>query len=178
MSLQLRTPSIVRLLAFSACWMAGVAHADIYSDMAALTRAGQPEAAITQADAYLATNPRDPQVRFLKGVAQSRAGNTQAATETFERLVEEYPELPEPYNNLAVIFAADNQLEKARGALELAVRNNPNYALAHENLGDIYARLAHNAYLRSLQLQPGPAQQRGLALKQATLAAMLQPTQP
>ena len=178
MSLQLRTPSIVRLLAFSACWIAGVAHADIYGELAALTRAGNPEQAIAQADAYLTSNPRDPQVRFLKGVAQSRAGDTQAATETFERLVEEYPELPEPYNNLAVIFAAQNQLDKARGALEMAVRNNPNYALAHENLGDIYARLAHNAYQHSLQLQPAATQQRGLSLKLSTLAAMLQPAQP
>ena len=111
-------------------------------------------------------------MRFLKGVAQSQAGDLTAATATFEALIEEYPELPEPYNNLAVIYASQSQLDKARNALEMAVRNNPNYAVAHENLGDIYARLAHDAYQRSLQLH---GNNRALQLKLSTLTEMLQP---
>lgn len=175
MSLPLRLRSVLRVITLCGCFCAGAAHADIYSELNTLNLQGQSQAAIEKADAYLEGNPRDPQVRFLKGIAQSQAGAADAAIETFQRLVEEYPELPEPYNNLAVIYAGQNQLDKARGALEIAVRNNPNYAIAHENLGDIYARLAHNAYSRSLQLQ---SRNQALSLKLSTLTSILQPQQP
>lgn len=172
MSFYLRPRSMLRLVALSGCLLAGAAQADIYTDVSGLAKSGKSTEAIAKADQYLATNPRDPQMRFLKGVAQSQAGDLDAATATFQALIEEYPELPEPYNNLAVIYASQNQLDKARGALEMAVRNNPNYAVAHENLGDIYARLAHDAYNRSLQLN---GNNRPLKLKLSTLTGMLQP---
>lgn len=160
------------LMALSGFLVAGAAHADMYGDVSELAKSGKTTEAIAKAEQYLSTNPRDPQMRFLKGVAQSKAGDMDAATATFQALVEEYPELPEPYNNLAVIYANQNQLDKARGALEMAVRNNPNYAVAHENLGDIYARLAHDAYNQSLKLN---GNNRPLKLKLTTLTEMLQP---
>ena len=163
---------MLRLLALSGFLITGAAHADVYVDVASLARNGNTTDAIAKADQYLATNPRDPQMRFLKGVAQSKAGDMDAATLTFQALIEEYPELPEPYNNLAVIYASQNQLDKARGALEMAVRNNPEYAVAHENLGDIYARLAHDAYNQSLKLN---GNNRPLKLKLTTLTDMLKP---
>lgn len=175
MSSYLRPQSLLRLLALSGFLWAGMAQADMYEDVSKLTRSGKTAEAIAKADQYLSTNSRDPQMRFLKGVAQSKAGDLAAATSTFEALIEEYPELPEPYNNLAVIYANDGQLEKARSALEMAVRNNPNYAVAHENLGDIHARLAHQAYNKSLQLNDN---NRALKLKLSTLTSMLQPAQP
>ncbi|MBD9401205.1 tetratricopeptide repeat protein [Comamonas sp. CMM02] len=172
MSSYLHPRSMLRLLALSGFLIAGVAQADMYDDVAALAKSGKPAEAIAKADQYLSNNPRDPQMRFLKGVAQSKAGDLEAATTTFQTLVEEYPELPEPYNNLAVIYASQGQLDKARGALEMAVRNNPNYAVAHENLGDIYARLAHDSYNQSLKLN---GNNRALKLKLSTLTDMLQP---
>ena len=172
MSLVLRTRPLLRLLALSGLLLTGAAHADVYGDVSSLAKSGKTAEAIAKADQYLGSNPRDPQMRFLKGVAQSQAGDLTAATATFEALIEEYPELPEPYNNLAVIYASQSQLDKARSALEMAVRNNPDYAVAHENLGDIYARLAHDAYQRSLQLH---GNNRALQLKLSTLTEMLQP---
>ncbi len=164
--------SLLRLLLVSGFLLAGTAHADMYADVSALTKSGKTAEAIAKADQYLSTNSRDPQMRFLKGVAQSKAGDLDAATATFQALVEEYPELPEPYNNLAVIYANNGDLDKARAALEAAVRNNPHYAVAHENLGDIYARLAHQAYKQSLQLN---SSNRSLQLKLSTLTEMLLP---
>ncbi len=58
----------------------------------------------------------------------------------FTKLSEDYPELPEPYNNLAVLYAQQKQYDKARTALEMAIRTHPSYAIAYENLGDIYAK--------------------------------------
>ena len=165
--------SALRALAVAALLAAGgAAQADDYSDVAKLVRDGKTADAITKADKYLASNQRDPQMRFLKGTAQAAAGQSEDAIATFTLLTEEYPELPEPYNNLAVIYASQNRLDQARNALEMAVRNNPNYAVAHENLGDIYTRLAQQSYTRSLQLSGNNA---ALKLKQSTLGGVLQP---
>ena len=165
--------SALRALAVAALLAAGgVAQADDYSDVAKLVRDGKTADAIAKADKYLVSNQRDPQMRFLKGTAQAAAGKVEEAIATFTLLTEEYPELPEPYNNLAVIYASQNRLDQARNALEMAVRNNPNYAVAHENLGDIYTRLAQQSYTRSLQLSGNNA---ALKLKLSTLGGVLQP---
>lgn len=170
-----RSPtSALRALAVAALMAAGgVALANDYSDVSALIRNGKTADAIAKADKYLASNQRDPQIRFLKGTAQAAGGQTDEAIATFTLLTEEYPELPEPYNNLAVIYAGQNRLDQARTALESAVRNNPSYAVAHENLGDIYTRLAQQSYARSLQLNGNNA---ALKLKQSTLRGVLLPT--
>lgn len=171
----LRPALFCALRAFAAAALlaaGGLAHADNYSDVAKLVREGKTADAIAQADSYLRSNQRDPQMRFLKGTAQAAAGQNDEAIATFTQLTEEYPELPEPYNNLAVIYASQDRLDQARTALETAVRNNPGYAVAHENLGDIYVRLATQSYNRSLQLRGTNA---ALKLKLSTLRAMLQP---
>lgn len=157
--------SAVRLMALSAAMAAalicGNAHASDYTDIAQLLKNGKSEQALQRADAYLAGNPRDPQIRFLKAVALTNLNRTEDAVAALRQLTEDYPELPEPYNNLAVIYARQGELEKARAALESAVRNNPDYAVAHENLGDIHVRLAYQSYAqarakggRSATLQP------------------------
>jgi hypothetical protein len=131
------------------------AHADEYGDVNQLLRSGKLPEALAKADQYLAGKPRDPQMRFLKGVIQTESGRTADAIGTFTKLTEDYPELPEPYNNLAVLYAGQAQFDKARAALEMAIRTNPSYATAHENLGDVYAKLASQAYSRALQLDSG-----------------------
>ena len=128
------------------------AHADDYSDVSQLVRAGKLPEALTRADQYLSTQPKDPQMRFIKGVIQRDSGKTAEAITTFSKLTEDYPELPEPYNNLAVLYASQSQFDKARAALEMAIRTNPSYSTAHENLGDVYAKLASQAYNKALQL--------------------------
>ncbi|KQO19130.1 tetratricopeptide repeat protein [Acidovorax sp. Leaf78] len=145
-------PRLLRLVALTALLSTGVAHADDYADIAQLLKTGKSAEALAKADQRLAANPRDPQLRFLRGVAQADSGKPADAITTFTKLTEEYPELPEPYNNLAVLYANQNQLDKARTALEMAIRTNPSYATAHENLGDIYAKLASQAYNKALQL--------------------------
>lgn len=129
-----------------------VAQADEYSDVSQLVRSGKLAEALTKADQHLTAKPRDPQMRFLKGVIQRDSGKTADAIATFTRLTEDFPELPEPYNNLAVLYAGQSQFDKARTALEMAIRTNPSYATAHENLGDVYAKLASQAYNKALQL--------------------------
>jgi tetratricopeptide (TPR) repeat protein len=135
----------------AACFVAN-AYADEYGDVMQLMRQGKHADALAKADQYLSGKPKDAQMRFLKGVIQRDAGKSSDAIATFTKLTEDYPELPEPYNNLAVLYASQSQFDKARAALEMAIRTNPSYATAHENLGDVYAKLASQAYNKALQL--------------------------
>ena len=112
----------------------------------------QFETAATKLDALIAQRPREPQARFLKGVVESELGHADAAMTVFRGLIEDYPELPEPYNNLAVLYAQKGEYEAARLALETAVRTAPNWAVARENLGDVYARLAAAEYEHAAKL--------------------------
>lgn len=128
------------------------AHADDYADVSKLVGARQYKEALVKADQFLASKPRDPQMRFIRGVILSESGRNIEAISVFSKITEDFPELPEPYNNLAVLHAAQNQFDKARAALEMAIRTNPSYATAHENLGDVYARLASQSYSKALQL--------------------------
>ena len=127
--------------------------ADELQDANKLFKQGQHAQAMEKVNAYLVTKPKDAQARFLKGLILAEQGNTADAITVFTRLTEDYPELPEPYNNLAVLYAGQGEYEKAKNELEMAIRTNPTYATAHENLGDIYAKMASQAYDRALQLE-------------------------
>jgi tetratricopeptide (TPR) repeat protein len=124
-------------------------------EVSRLVRAGQYQGAIDKANGVLATKPKDALARFLKGVSLTELGKTNDAIAIFQSITEDNPELPEPYNNLAVLYASKGQFEKARTALELAIQTHPSYSTAHENLGDVYAKLASQAYDRALQLDKG-----------------------
>lgn len=117
-----------------------------------LFRQGQLDKALDRVNAYLATQPKEARGRFLKGLILTEQNKPAEAIKVFTALSEDYPELPEPYNNLAVLYASQGQFDKARNALEMAIRTHPSYATAHENLGDIYAKMASQAYDKALQL--------------------------
>ena len=130
------------------------AHADGLSEARQLVTEGRLPQALAKVDALIAANPKDPQYAFLRGVILSAQHKTEEAIQVFTRLTEQYPELPEPYNNLAVLYARQGHDEKARAALDMAIRTNPDYATAYENLGDVDAALARKAYQKSLRLDP------------------------
>lgn len=147
--------ALARLLALAAGLCAATAWADEYSEVGKLLRTGQLEQARARVDRHLTAKPRDPQMRYFRGLIQRESGQQAEALTTFTRLTEDFPELPEPYNGLAVIYAAQGDYDQARAALEQAVRANPGYAIAHENLGDLYARLATQAYCQALKIEAG-----------------------
>lgn len=115
-------------------------------------RQGSNSAALDKVNAYLSANPKDAQGRFLKGLILTELNRYPDAIKVFSDLTDDYPELPEPYNNLAVLYAAQADYERAKHSLEMAIRTHPSYATAHENLGDIYAKMASQAYDKALQL--------------------------
>ncbi len=121
---------------------------------ARLIKERQPQAALASLENALKRHPRDPQLRFLYGVVLAEQNRADDAIGVFEQLPQDFPELPEPHNNLAVMLAGRGELDRARTALENAVRALPAYALAQENLGDVYVRMAARAYERAGQLDP------------------------
>src|SRR5919206_4969815 len=128
------------------------APADDVQEAQKLFKAGQREQALERVNRALAASPKDPQARFLKGLIFTEQGKQHDAIDIFSKLTQDYPNLPEPYNNLAVIYASQGQYDKARAALEQSIRTHPSYATAYENLGDVYAKLASQAYGKALQL--------------------------
>lgn len=148
------THRLVRLLLIALAGFSINARADEISEVQRMYYAGQAAAAMQRADEYLATRPKDAQMRFLKGVMLGDAKRSAEAIALFQKLVEDYPDLAEPYNNLAVLYAGAGEYAKARATLEQALRTNPNYATAHENLGDVQAALAAQSYARALKLDP------------------------
>lgn len=131
------------------------ARADEAQEINLIFKQGQQDKALERANSYLATHPKDAQVRFIKGLILTEQNKTAEAIKIFSSITDDYPELPEPYNNLAVLYASLGQYEKSKTALEMAINTHPSYATAHENLGDIYAKMASQAYDKALQLDKG-----------------------
>jgi len=123
---------------------------DIRASYEALKQ-GHPDQALNKVSEFLSTHPKDAQARLLKGVVLVELGKTAEAIQVFTAMTEEMPELPEPYNNLAVIYASQGDYEKARTLLELALHTHPSYGTAHENLADVYAKIATKSYEKALQ---------------------------
>ena len=130
---------------------ANLARADELQEINGLIKQGQHAKALERVNQYLAQKPGDPNARFAKGLILAEQNKTPEAIEVFATLSRDYPELPEPYNNLAVLYASQGQYEKARQQLEKSIRTHSSYATAYENLGDVYTKLASQAYDKALQ---------------------------
>jgi Flp pilus assembly protein TadD len=126
-----------------------------------LMRSKHLDAALARVDSLLEKKPRDAQLRFLRGVVLSDLGRATDAVGVFELLIQDFPELPEPYNNLAVLVAAQGRYEQARNLLHQAISAQPNYVTAYENLGDLHVALAIDSYQRAAKLMPNDAALQG-----------------
>jgi Flp pilus assembly protein TadD len=157
------TPRLAAVLAaafLGATAPASAAPADDYRDAQKLYDQGKLQPALERVEVFLSAQPKDAQGRFLKGIVLTELKRSAEAIQVFTALTEDYPELPEPYNNLAVLYAQQGNYEKAKSALELAIQTHPGFTTAHENLGDIYAQLARGAYDRAVQLDKDNATAR------------------
>ena len=165
--------SLAFSLALSTAAMAGPA--EDLKDAAKLYQQNKFDAAMTKVNGVLAQTPKDAQGRFLKGLILTEQKKITDAIQMFTSLTEDYPELPEPYNNLAVLYAGQGNYDKAKAALELAIHTHPTYGTAYENLGDIYAQLARRSYDKALQLDKSNATAQS---KLAMVKDLFQPPRP
>ena len=135
-----RLRSMLLLAALLGCGTAS--QADALGDARRLSGAGQTGQALAIVDKALAEKPKDAELRFLRGVLLTDLGRSAEAHAVYTAMSQEFPELPDPFNNLAVLHAARGELDQARALLETALRNEPRHRAARENLGDVFLRLA------------------------------------
>ena len=159
--MRFRLPVFVSALVLFAAVTAPAAELD---DIRRLADEGQQDAALRRLDERLVRDPSDVPARFLKGSILLQTGKLGEAREAFDEVTRRAPKLPEPYNNLAVIYAAQGDYEKARQSLYKAEHQAPDYAAAQINLGDLYVKLAVDAYRRALELNPADEASRAKLL--------------
>jgi len=150
-----QTLTRLAIVAAAALFAAPAFSATAVEQAQAQLNSGDLPGALKTLDKYLASSPQDAEARFTRGLVLVKLNKTEDAIKVFADLTRDYPQLPEPYNNLAVLYAQQGDYEKARDALEAALATHPAYATAHENLGDIYAALAGAAYNRASMLDTG-----------------------
>lgn len=144
------------------------------SDVERLVKAKKYPEAIELIDKLLKKTPRNVQLRYVKARLQIEMRQWEAAKKTLIEITQQFPELPEPYNNLAALAANQNNWIEARDYLELALKLRPSYGLASANLGEVYVRLGSQAYdnaAKNLQLN-----QRLYANRAKALLEILKPT--
>lgn len=124
---------------------------------------GRYQAALTQSNTYLQAHPGNRDARFLRAVALAGQGRDEAAIAAFKALADDYPQRPEPANNLAALYARSGRYDQARQWLEKALATQAVYAIAHRNLGDIYTALATMAYSQVLNTDGDPGE-KGMQL--------------
>ena len=143
------------------------------SDVERLVKARKYPEAIDLINSQLKKTPRNVQLRFVKARLQLEMRQLDQAKKTLIEITQQFPELPEPYNNLAAISANQGNWIEARDYLELALKLRPSYATAAANLGEVYIRLGAKAYedaAKNAQLN-----QRQYTLKATALLDLLKP---
>jgi tetratricopeptide (TPR) repeat protein len=168
------TASIVAVVFNVLLLVSTPAAADTLPEIRALAADQHYAEALKQLDVYLVDNADDVEARLFRGVILTRQGNIDEAIAAFDALSKDRPELPEPLNNLAVLYAAQGRYEDSREALQRAIELEPHYDTAHENLGDVYAKLANIAYERAFALN----QKNAGARDKATWMARVLDTAP
>jgi Flp pilus assembly protein TadD len=145
---------------FLALLLAGTAQVYGQDDLATMAKiqemadAGEVQSAMEMLDQRIEADPKDVQARFLKGLLLMQQGQTSEARGVFSEIARLFPELPEAFNNLAAIYAQEGEYEKAQRALNSAKANAPDYPLIYSNLGDLYVKMAVDAYREALRLDP------------------------
>ncbi len=150
--------------------LVGPVRADVYDDVERLIRNGQLDRASQSSAEHLKKSPQDPQMRLLSSRILDAQGQSAQALALLESLTLEFPELPEPHNNLAVLYARADRVQDALESLNKALLARPDYAIALENLGDLHLNLALQAYRRASQSPAAPA---SASRKADTLAPLL-----
>jgi tetratricopeptide (TPR) repeat protein len=148
-----------RWLALSGLCALGVSAvtvADPASDATRHIKAGNYSAAVERLQRAAPFAKEQFRERFLYATALAGAGDHDKAIELFEGLIAEAPSYPEPYNNLAALYALQGRLDEAKDVLERAIRTDERYAAIYGNLSTIYVEMARASYAKALRVQEAP----------------------
>ncbi len=121
----------------------------------------------------VAADPKDYRAWFELGVLEARRKHYPEAVEAFRTVVRLKPALPEPHNNLAVIYNEMGDLKAATRELEMTLDLNPDFGIAHENLADLYLKRALAEYDQALALVDDEQESAAIRARRERLAALL-----
>lgn len=143
------------LLALAILSISNYSWSDDSNPPEALLTAGEYQQALAQIDAQLKAEPDDVKALFFRAIALGKLARSDDAIAAYQQLIEEQPSLPEPHNNLAVLYALQGDYQAAEQVLQAALKTHPSYAAAHNNLSSLYRALASIAYNKALNLNNG-----------------------
>jgi Flp pilus assembly protein TadD len=173
MSIRLITASTLLALVLSGASGPAAGQVPSIGEIRASVARGDLPGALRQAVAATQAKPDDAQLRFLLGVVHMDLQQDADALAIFTALTQQFPELPDPLNNIALLQARGGRLEEARQSLQSALRADPSHRAARANLGQVYLMLAVQAWELAASAAPGDS-----ALLQRLVAAraLLAPT--
>lgn len=145
------------------------------AQLAQLLQQRQYEKVLTEVDQAMRQSPDRVDLTFYRAVALTELNRDDEALTAFRALSQAYPNAPEPLNNIGVLLARQGQYPAALDALKSALKADAQYAAAHENLGDVYARLSAQAYQSALAAPQG---QSGNVTPKLQLVSQIAPLSP
>lgn len=162
-------PALLAALLVVAMPVAALQEAE-QAKIVALMQAGQAEAASKALDEALAKTPDDFQLRYLKALSMMDRNLFAEAAAHLDKMIASFPGVAALHNNRGVARTRLSQYTAAAQDFEEALRLEPTYAMASENLGMVYANLADLAMSSALKLDPGNAR---LAQRHSLLRAVV-----
>jgi tetratricopeptide (TPR) repeat protein len=106
--------------------------------------------AVVAGEELLVKHPGNARIQFLTAYAYQMDKQVDQAKKLYQSLIKDYPELPEPRNNLAMIYLDQGDSDKAIQILIDALNTNLAYSTAYKNLGKIYRGIASETYRRAV----------------------------
>ena len=142
------------LLCLLLCGAMPAAHAN--PQLQLLIEQSQFAAAARSGEKLLLQNPQDTEARFLTAYAYQMNGKTDQAILLYEAVIGDNPALPEPRNNLAMIYLARGDYDRASQLLVEAINTHSSYGTAYANLSLVYKGIASEAYRRAVSESSEP----------------------
>ena len=127
------------------------------SAVADLLKAGEYLAALTLLEDLKPLRPCDPDLLFLEARVYETAGETDRAIALYEILIDLFPNVPEPYNNLAALYSTLGKLQRAEAFLLRGLASHATYRRLQKNLSRVYVARAAQAYRKALSIETPPA---------------------
>ena len=88
--------------------------------------------------------------RFNHGLTLITQGRSDEAITVYEGLIKAFPQFPQPYNNLASVFASLGNLERAESLLRQGLELDDRYRLFRKNLGSLLIHRASRIYREAI----------------------------
>ena len=173
----LRQALVFTLLALVSFWLPICARAEPHETTLKLIKQEKFNEAQRFIEVYLQDHPNDPQMKFWMALLLDKQGETQTSLKLYREITQQYPELPEPHNNLGMALAKMGALDEAKAEFEMALREQPDMANAMENLFQVYLLLTRQTLQKALSLNPrSPVLAQKLQAVDARVNSIEQPT--